>query len=216
MRRLLVVCLLLMFGRVVFAQKAMHPGVERWPIKTSVVNDAKVSKGKAIAFPEFAAFPDPAPPVKKDDKRYQAKLIPSNSGAKIKEGDMVTLKGWLHLVAQENDGDYHIQISNSPTDGGNCVVVEVPKDDAEYVGDGQLRPHFQNVRDFISTKLLKGKTPSTSGSVMAHPPFVVVTGQLFYDDSHVGDQPRGKKGMKAATLWEIHPVTVLAFAPAPK
>jgi hypothetical protein len=32
----------------------------------------------------------------------------------------------------------------------------------------------------------------------------------------VGDQPRGKKGMKAATLWELHPVTAIAFAPQPK
>ena len=39
-----------------------------------------------------------------------------------------------------------------------------------------------------------------------------VAGQLFYDDAHVGDQPRGKRGMKAATLWELHPVTHIAFS----
>jgi len=38
---------------------------------------------------------------------------------------------------------------------------------------------------------------------------------MFYDDAHVGDQPRGKKGMKAATLWEMHPVTAIAFASKP-
>jgi hypothetical protein len=216
MRRLLTVLLLLVLGPGASAQQTMHPGKERWPIKTSVVDDAKVSKGKLIPFSEFAALPDPAPPVKKNDKKYQSKLIPKASGAKLAEGDMLRLKGWLHLVAQEGDGDYHIQISDSPTDGGNCVVVEVPKDDAEYVADAELRPHFRTVREFISSKLLNGKTPSSSGNVMKHPPFVVVTGQLFYDDSHVGDKPRGKKGMKAATLWEIHPVTVMAFAPKPK
>lgn len=216
MRRLLTVLLLLVLGPSAFPQQTTHPGKERWPIKTSVVDDAKVSKGKLIAFSTLAALPEPVPPVKKNDKRYQSNLIPKASGAKIAEGDMVRAKGWLHLVAQESDGDYHIQISDSPTDGGNCVVVEVPKDDAEYVGDAALRPHFRTVREFISSKLLKGKTPSSSGNVMTHPPFVVVTGQLFYDDSHVGDQPRGKKGMKAATLWEIHPVTVMAFAPKPK
>jgi hypothetical protein len=51
---------------------------------------------------------------------------------------------------------------------------------------------------------------------MQHPVYVTVTGILFYDDSHVGDAPRGKKGMKAATLWELHPVTAIAFAPAPQ
>ena len=47
---------------------------------------------------------------------------------------------------------------------------------------------------------------------MQHPVHVQVTSQLFYDDAHVGDPPRGKKGCKAATLWELHPVTDLEFA----
>ncbi len=78
-----------------------------------------------------------------------------------------------------------------------------------------LRTRFQTVRDFIKSKLLKDKEPSTKGSVLAHPAYVEVTGQLFYDDSHVGDQPRGKKGCKAGTLWELHPVTPIQFAPKP-
>jgi hypothetical protein len=55
-----------------------------------------------------------------------------------------------------------------------------------------------------------------SGNVMKHEVYVFVTGQLFYDDAHVGDRPRGKKGMKAATLWEIHPIEAMSFAPPPK
>jgi hypothetical protein len=51
--------------------------------------------------------------------------------------------------------------------------------------------------------------------VLQHPVYVTVTGILFYDDSHVGDPPRGKMGMKAATLWELHPVTAMVFAPKP-
>ena len=47
---------------------------------------------------------------------------------------------------------------------------------------------------------------------MQRPPFVRVAGQLFYDDAHVGTPPRGKKGCKAETLWEIHPVTDIGFA----
>jgi hypothetical protein len=49
---------------------------------------------------------------------------------------------------------------------------------------------------------------------MQHPPFVAVTGQLFYDDAHVGTAPRGKKGCKAESLWEIHPITAIGFAAA--
>lgn len=51
-----------------------------------------------------------------------------------------------------------------------------------------------------------------AGSIMQHPPFLTVTGQLFYDDAHVGDQPREKKGCKAETLWEIHPITSIGLA----
>ena len=40
-----------------------------------------------------------------------------------------------------------------------------------------------------------------------------VTGQLFFDDAHVGDPPRAKRGMKAATLWEIHPITTIELFP---
>ena len=40
------------------------------------------------------------------------------------------------------------------------------------------------------------------------------TAHRVYDDAHVGDQPRRKRGMKAATLWELHPVTHIAFSRA--
>jgi hypothetical protein len=91
----------------------------------------------------------------------------------------------------------------------------VPNPDPAYTKEADLRPKFQAVRDFIKTKLLAGKEPASSGSVMQHQVYVTVTGILFYDDSHVNDQPRGKKGMKAATLWELHPVTAIAFAAKP-
>lgn len=50
--------------------------------------------------------------------------------------------------------------------------------------------------------------------------YVTVTGALFYDDAHVymadGSTGRGKKGLESKTLWELHPVTSMAFAPVPK
>jgi hypothetical protein len=119
---------------------------------------------------------------------------------------------WLHLVASEPDGDYHAQISNRASSPAKCIVVEVPKGDEEFVKSAVVRDHARTVRGFIRSKLLKGKEPSKSGSVMQHPTFVAVTGQLFYDDAHVGEHPRGKKGCKAETLWEIHPITSLKFA----
>ncbi len=51
---------------------------------------------------------------------------------------------------------------------------------------------------------------------MSSPPFVHLRGQLFYDASHVGDPPRGKREMKAATIWEIHPVVAMWFVAPPQ
>uniref|UniRef100_Q02AC0 Uncharacterized protein n=1 Tax=Solibacter usitatus (strain Ellin6076) TaxID=234267 RepID=Q02AC0_SOLUE len=189
-------------------------GVERWSVKVGVPAGTNFSKTTAVAMADLLALKD-VPGVSHNDKRYQADRIPGKAGERYPEGKLVTTTGWLHLVAGETDGDYHIQLSDSPTTGDNCLIVEVPNEEEKFTPDGELRPKFQAVRDLIKTKMLGGKDPSASGSVMQHPVYVTVTGILFYDDAHVGDQPRGKKGMKAATLWELHPVTSMAFAPKP-
>jgi hypothetical protein len=168
-----------------------------------------------VALADLLALPE-ADGVTKNDKRYQAKRIPAKSGDKLPEGKLISTTGYLHLIAGETDGDYHIQMSASGKDGNNCLIVELPSADPAFTASAELRPKLESVREFIKTKLLAGKEPSSAGSVMQHEVFVTVTGILFYDDSHVNDQPRGKKGMKAATLWELHPVTGMAFAPKPK
>jgi hypothetical protein len=193
------------------SQHEIKPGVERWPIKTSVPAGADLSLGKSVSYADLAKLDDP-PGVQKNDHRYQSARIPMFTNALgVKEGDILTTTGWLHLVAGESDGDYHIQISDQQDSQASCVVVEVPKDDPAFVASALVREHAKTVREFIRSKLLKGQEPSPRGSVMQHPPFVEVTGQPFYDDAHVGDPPRGKKGCKAATLWELHPVTEISF-----
>ncbi|MCU1234797.1 MAG: hypothetical protein JWP63_2764 [Candidatus Solibacter sp.] len=190
-------------------------GVERWSVKTSVADGTDFKKVTKVPLADLLAVKD-AEGVTHNDKRFKTERIPAPNGDKYPEGKLVSTTGWLHLVAGEPDGDYHIQISDSQTSGDHCLVVEVPNEGAKFTATPDLRPKFQAVRDLIKTKMLAGKNPSASGSVMQHPVYVTVTGVMFYDDSHVGDQPRGKKGMKAATLWELHPVTGIAFAVKPK
>ena len=48
------------------------------------------------------------------------------------------------------------------------------------------RPFLKKTRDFVKAKLLRGREPSSVGSVMQHATFVAVTGQLFYDDAQRG------------------------------
>ena len=193
---------------------AWSQGVERWPVKTSVPDGTNFSKAAQVALTDLLALPD-APGVGHDDAKFQSARIPAKAGDKFSEGQLLTTTGWLHLVAGETDGDYHIQISDSDSTGDHCLIVEVPNPDPKFTASADLQPKFAAVRDLIKTKMLAGKDPSVGGSVMQHPVYVTVSGILFYDDSHVGDPPRGKKNMKAATLWELHPVTAIAFAPKP-
>jgi hypothetical protein len=191
--------------------RALKPGVERWPIKTSVPAGADLGHPKKVALSKLIALGDAAG-VKKNDSRYQDARIPDPVDG-LKEGQILSTTAYVWLVALESDGDYHIQVSDSPTSGDHCLIVEVPKDDPAFESDATLRDKAATVRQLIREKLLHdaSKEPSQDGNVMKKPPYMSVVGQLFYDDSHVGDQPRGKKQMKAATLWELHPVTGIQF-----
>ncbi len=193
--------------------KEPEPGKARWPIKTSLPEGADVNKSKDVPLLRLLILEDP-PGIKHNDQRYQAARIPEfTNSLDLKEGDIISTAGWLHLVAMEDDGDYHIQISSSQTDGNNCLIVEVPKDDDKFVRSPQVRQFAGSVREFIRNQILKGKEPSEGEfKVMTPAVHVKITGQLFYDDAHVGDPPRGKHNMKAKTLWEIHPITKIELA----
>jgi hypothetical protein len=206
---LLTVCFVLLPAQ---KPKGMKPGVERWPIKTSAHNMQETPR--VISFDSLIALSDP-PGVKKNDSRFQDAFIPSfHNSAGLHEGETVRVSGWLHLIAYETDGDYHIQISNSETSGDHCLIVEVPY--PTYVKSApNLKKLCAAVRSYIKKKILANKEPGTSGTVIKKAVYVTVTGQLFYDDSHVGDVPRGKRGMHAATLWELHPVTGIDLAKIP-
>ncbi len=159
--------------------------------------------------------------VKKDDPRYQSTRIMDQP---VKEDALMTISGWLYLVGFESDDcDFHIQISpqprtsaDPPTKVDNCIIVEVPS--GQYAA--RIANRVEGVRQWVIDNLL-GKTAPTIGSVhvMQHPVYVTVTGALFYDDAHVylanGGTGRGKKGMESNTLWELHPVTSIAFATPP-
>ena len=214
-----VICMLT--SAVAIAQTCNGPGKARWTIKTSLPQGADASgSGKTFDLAKLLAFPA-APGVAPDDKRFQNVRIPAfNNDLQVKEGDLVTTTGWLYLVATEKDDcDYHIQISleprttsDKPQANDDCIIVEAPRPD--FVSESELSSKVSAERDLIKSKLLAGKEPSNTGSVMQHPVCVTVTGQLFYDDAHETGQLRGKKGMSSHTLWELHPITAFAFAPA--
>ncbi len=134
--------------RAVAAQLTVKPGKERWPIKTSVPEGLDLTRGKPVLYADLVHLAD-AEGVSKNDARYQATRIPLATALQAKEGDILTTTGWVHLVAAESDGDYHIQLSESRASQATCLIVEVPNPDPAFVATEALRPHFQAVREFI-------------------------------------------------------------------
>ena len=215
MQKLFLSSLMLFFmGLTNYAQNLdLKPGVDRWSIKTSTVVNVKT-----VPITDLLQLSNPITDYHKTeygDKRIPTIVQPDS----LKEGDIVTTTAWLHLVALERasdthrDGDYHIQITNSPEWGDSCFIIEVPYPD--FVEDPYLKTKCAEVREFIRNRLLKGKEPGTTGNIMQHEVYVTVTGQLFFDATHLKGNPRGKKGMKSYTAWEIHPLFSIAFAPKP-
>lgn len=195
-------------------------GEARWPVKTSIPSGAptvEMTLGDALSDDKLP----PLKAVKTNDARYQSSRIDDQP---VKEDTLLTISGWLYLVAFEaDDCDFHIQLSpqprtltDPPTADDNCMIVEVPS--GEYATG--ISTQVEAVRDWVVQNLLHNTDPKIgSVHVMQHPVFVTVTGALFYDDDHVykADHTtgRGKKGMASKTLWEVHPVISIAFAPKP-
>ena len=199
---------------VCHAQENLEPGVYRWSIKTSLAPGASQ---KNTTLDELLSLQNPV----NDESDAPAKSRIPKMVNGFKEGDIITITGWLHLVALEDDpqnhnqdGDFHIQIRNSPVWGDTCLIVEIP--DPDFVSDPNLKQKCMQARQFVISNLLNNQQPGTKGNKMVHPVFVSITGQLYFDAIHLKGIARGKEGMHSYTCWELHPVTDISFAPKPQ
>ena len=196
------------------------PGSARWSIKTTLPAKPKTLTLTLVQALEDSHLP-PLTDVKTNDPRFKDTRI---TGEKVNEDSILTVSGWLYLVAFEPDCDLHIQISpdpltsqNLPTKDSNSLIVEVPSGQYATTISGKV----ETVRDWVVANLLHKIDPKIGSiHVMNNPTFVIVTGALFYDDDHEyhADHTtgRGKKGLDSKTLWELHPITSIAFATPPK
>lgn len=219
----LVLVQLLLLAPLWPASKAVSPGSikARWPIKTSVPPHTDLKQpGTMLPLADFLVLPAAAEHMSTE---FESALFPKKPGAKFGDGDLVRTRGYVRLVAGEPDGDYHIQITETPDTFDNCLVVEVPKDDPEFVKDAQVSAAAKSVRDFVMTRL---KTGDPTGRIVriVGPAYVEVTGQLFFDAEHQAAMAKGVfrgksingKKLPSKTSWEIHPITQMVFAPRPK
>lgn len=184
----------------------------RVAVKTGLPSGTDPNAAKLLTFADFISIPEP-PGVVKNDPRYDKQRIPAFSNPQgVKEGDVIKVKGYIHVVTLMGDGDYNIRLTATPDSSDNYIVSEIPDDDD--VSDKTLRPMVVAARDFIKAHMLQEKDPSRQGTNVATPAYIELTGQLYFSDNHVGDAPApDKQGTHRATSWQIHPGLAIAFAP---
>ena len=186
----------------------------RVAVKTGLPPGANPADAKALSFAEFISIPEP-PGIVKNDPRYDKQRIPAFSNPLgVKEGDVVKVRGYLHMVTLMGDGDYNIRIGATTDSADGYIVSEIPDDDD--LADKKLRPMVIAAQEFIKSHMLQGKDPSRQGSTVTGSPYVELTGQLYFSDNHVGDAPvPDKQVLHRASSWQIHPGLAVALATEP-
>jgi hypothetical protein len=205
---------------VLSAPAAERPGLARWALKTQ-----KPQAASSVLVPiDWLLSLPPIPGVNRNDVRYQSRPIDwwhlplppgcaSSDCPAVEEGILLRTHAWLHLAALEADGDYHLQVSADAKSQARCLIVEIPRPATGFVADRAFWPALQVARAFVARHILRGRESAQDGTLVTPPRLIEITGALFYDDAHVGDPPRGKKGCRSPTLWGLHPVTGIALVP---
>jgi hypothetical protein len=233
-----VICITLLLALASHAQSNCPTAGnhERWGVKTS----AEASPPIDVSLDTLIQLEKP---LKEEAQAFRlgkrTGLIPESFNStfegkpiSLKEGQIIRLEGWLHLVNYDSgDSDYHLQLTSDaaacPTDKSpGCVIVEIPFDACASESSEAKRWAFRASREMIDHKfvglpaqqnLRKGATASDSdhkGDIPVKPRHVEVQGQLFFDTSHYPSDGnpgggRGKSGCSALGVWEIHPVTAI-------
>lgn len=195
--------------------KTFKPGAARWEIKTSIPTNTNFFSTNVDLSTLLAIKPPPGAKGhsrKMDHVRYPA----APNASSLVEGEIISTTGWIHLIAAETDGDYHIQIAQTDKSMVRCFIVEAPRPDKKFVKDDRVLAATTAVRNALLDKALDGKELKYGAVRVLRPPiFARISGQFFYDDWHIGGVPRGKKGCKSPTIAEIHPITFVDFPPPP-
>jgi len=188
-----------------------HPGVARWPLKTSVLPGSQAQNAFPIPLQQFISMPNVNIPHDQI-RQYQAQRLPPISGLPVQEGQIVSTVGFLQFAKCEiDDNDYHIQLSLDPAGTGGCLIVEVPA--PQFASDPVVSQAAPVIRQFVRDTFFGGHVPTGRPQISAR---VEVVGQLFFDAPHLTQVAhlgpgggRGSGGCGANTLWEIHPILAI-------
>jgi hypothetical protein len=186
---------------------------DRQGIKNSVRNGALNQTPQVISLESLMDNANPqlsrAQKRALDNRRWGGRLIVSkNDGDSVtlRDGDMITVEGFLYHGRCQKDGDWHLEIGTVNRRGSPCLIVESP--DPDRIDDGDLKALAKQVREVIDRLPAGIFARQASGP----PVRVSITGPLFLDVRHIqANRPGGGRGtgLCATNVWEVHPITDL-------
>lgn len=188
-------------------------GEDRWGIKTSLPDGALDQTVREVSLESLIDSANPALSAAQKkaiaDRRWAGRLAISDKAGEhtsLKEGDIISVEGFLYRARCQHDGDYHLEIGTSDNKSSPCLIVEAP--DPSQVSDQELKNRISEVRRVLDTL----DAGIFTGAASAKPVAMKVTGQFFLDAHHIGKgNPGGNRGTHhcATNVWEIHPITIL-------
>src|SRR5213596_1695245 len=145
-----------------------EPGKLLWGLKSNVPPHSSITKAKFVKLSHLMDLPYPdSMPNRKLEIRDRLPLIANADG--VKEGDIVRTRGWLRLIATEdNDCEYHLQLTLSDT-STSSFIIEAGKDDATSVKSKFVRSKVATARAFIRDETNGGNEPPEGGKVLDTP-----------------------------------------------
>src|SRR5258708_1902616 len=214
------------------ASGVLHPGVERWPVKTGTDADAAEVgvnniKGESLGpgivdttVEDMMALPRAAdiPPV---DSSFPKGSFYQNHRTAPTETTVWGLKATVTGAELEQDRDYHLVLQGT---SGKTMIGEIPDPDPAYVGNPVWLADIKAARQAMDTKLGHPLKPvdfkpsemapptterfanaqAKGGGLTAVNATATIIGVGFFDSKH------GQDGV-APTAIEIHPILSIFF-----
>jgi hypothetical protein len=174
------------------------PGKWRWSVKTLSDLDGKtVIKLRPVSLTVQQASDFVAP----DD----SPSADSPRGIGPEEKTLYEVTGYVRSFKGEDDGDFHVLLSDNPSDKGPFLGVEIPREDYATGTDKSILDNYKQARSTFEKEISLGSASNSKYTVLTTPRKVSVEGVGFWDEVH------GQKGLP--TGFEIHPVLRFTLSP---
>lgn len=181
---------------------AKEPGKKagkwRWSVKTLADPDGKtVAKLRPVSLTvqhagDFVA-PDESPGA--DSPR----------GVGPEERTLYEVTAYVRSFKGEDDGDFHVLLSDNPSDKGPFLGVEIPRADFAPGTDKTILDKYKEARSTFEKEISLGAASNSKYTVLTTPRKVSIAGVGFWDEVH------GQKGLPSG--FEIHPVLRFTLSP---